>query len=279
MEKLEHNESPDVEEAAMEAGFTDSELEQISQPGDTTDNQQPEGQPADNEQQQEEEAEQQEGQEASEDDRPLTRAEIKAIEARAEQLEQQLAKVHDRAFGKIGELQQKIEALKTKTTGLSPRAKERLANEFPELAEMLFDDDGDSAAQQQSVKQPESGQQLEQPDLREELSREFEKKLLKREHKDWEQVVASGEFKTWLNTQPADVQQTFVSTWDSTYVADKLTEYKEFAKKQEEDRKEKQTKQKRLENAITPKSSNSRQRPPGYDLDEENAAMEAAFRS
>ena len=278
METLQHDESPEVEEAAMEAGFSGNELEQIAEQPAEEETTETQGDQQSDEGQQEEQQDEPEAEQV--EDKPLTRAELKAIEDRAAHLEAQLNKVHDRAFGKIGELQQKIEALRTRTTGLSPKAKERLADEFPELAEMLFDNDGDSTAQQSTPDLLKQSDQLAAPDIdtvREELSREFEKKLLTREHRDWEQVVVSGEFKTWLSKQPVEDQQTFVSTWDSSYVSGKLSEYKEFRKKQDEANKQQEQKKKRLESAITPKGGVSRNKPPGYDLDEEEAAMREAF--
>lgn len=282
MEKLTHDEPLEVEEAAMEAGFTGGDLEHIEQPHeDTTSSEQEQQQDGDYQQQEEQQqVESPEEEQAAEVEPPLTRAELKAIADRAEFLEQQLKAVHDRAFGKMGELNKKIEALRGMR--LSPKAKERLAGEFPELAEMLFDNDGEDTA----TTQPDHDQnatdishkkQLSVEAIREELSRDFEKKLLTREHRDWEQVVASKEFNDWLASKPLDVQQTFRTTWDSTYVADTLKEYKQSLQAKAEKERQKKEKTKRLENAITPRGSNNRQRPPGYDLDEEEAAMREAF--
>jgi hypothetical protein len=69
-----------------------------------------------------------------------------AIEAQ----KQEAVKTRDKMFGKIGELQQKIDTARTSVSGLSPKAKENLEQEFPELAAMLFDQSAPEPQQQQS---------------------------------------------------------------------------------------------------------------------------------
>lgn len=274
MERLQHEESPEIEDAAMSAGFGDEVT--TEQPALEPEQQQPD------EQEQVEVQAQEEEQPAQEEERPLTRAELKAIEERAAALEAQLSKVHDKAFGKIGELQQRIEAVRAKTIGLSPKAKERLSEEFPELAEMLFDggEDATQAEPEQQAKQP-TGPNAEElmerlRSEREVEKREIEKRLLRRDHPDWETVVSGNSFRSWVATLPPSEQQELANSWDADFISQKLTAYKEAERARAEQTATTTKKSnKRLENAVTPRGVS--RNAPGHDLDDEEAAMRQAF--
>lgn len=267
MEPLEHDESPDVEDAAMEAAFDGT--------APTVEPEAPEAPPEADEPESEvqEEVQPEEPQE-----QPLTRAELRAIEDRAAKLEEQLSKVHDKAFGKIGELQQRIETLRTKTTGLSPKAKERLSEEFPELAEMLFDS-GESTAQA-DPEPPRRDQSLEILERvkaeREQERKEMEKRLLRRDHPDWETVVASDGFRGWVSKLPPQEQQELANSWDADFISQKLAAFKDAEQSRKATaEKTAGSKNKRLESAIVPRGAGRGTQ--GYSVDEEEAAMREAF--
>lgn len=260
MEALEHEESPEIEDAALEAGFGG---ETIEEPEEVTATEEAEESTTEEVEPVQEQVE-----------APLTRAELQAIEARSLALEAQITRVHDKAFGKIGELQQKIEAIKTRTTGLSPRAKERLAGEFPELAEMLFDGADEPEPPQRPAQQDDVLVKIRAE--REQEKQEIERRLLKRDHRDWETVVASSTFKGWVGTLPPSEQQTLTNSWDADFVSAKLGEFKQWNAAQQAAAEEKETtKNKRLENAVTPRGV--RGKSPGHDIDDEEAAMIKAF--
>lgn len=250
IEVPEVNEVDDAaEEAAFLAGFNDTDLEP-----EPTPEPEPEPDPAPE----------------AEPAKSLTIDDLAAI---IEQQKQEAAKMRDTFFGKLGNLQQKIDSAKGSVSGISPKARERLQADFPELAEMLFD----GASDPEPVA-PEPFEYTPVEDRVEKVKQEFEMKLLARDHKDWDKVVGSQEFATWKdNVLDPMAALELENSWDSDFVSGKITEFKEWhqsqLKKQEQDKIKKQ----RLENAVTPKgiprSGNS-------DLmdDDEDAAMEAAFR-
>jgi hypothetical protein len=261
MEALQHDEQLEIEEAALDAGYGDTDLEPV-QP---TVEDQPQG-------------EQQEETTPEEVEKPLTRAEFQAMADRAASLEAQLTKVHDKAFGKIGELQQRIEQIRTAGTGLSPKAKERLSEEFPELAEMLFDGAGEVAP---PVATPDFDQIVESKVLsrQEKLQQDLERRLLTRDHRDWEQVVQADDFKGWVTNLPADEQTRLSTSWDADFISEKLTEFKSWKsernKTAEVDASKAAEKTKRLEAALQPKGVPRGQS--SYDDDDEEAAMARGF--
>lgn len=169
----------------------------------------------------------------------LTVGDLRAlIEEQAERSKQSHAKL----AGKVGELQQKIDAARQSTSGISPKARERLATDFPELAEMLFDKDA-----------PPPEPYVPAPPA-EDLEKKFELRLLKKEHKDWEQVVASTDFLGW-KTSILDKNEAAVldDSWDADFVSAKITQFKEWkAARETKVQKATQDKQSRLDAAITP---------------------------
>lgn len=183
-------------------------------------------------------------------------------------------KLRDKVFGKVGELQQKIDAVKPAAGGLSPKAAERLKAEFPELHEMLFGEADDTtvqpdhqAAQVQTVVVPA-----------EDGTKTLERRLLTRDHKDWEQVVATDEFASWrdnvLNSEDATALD---DSWDADFISQKITEFKEWRAGEAKKNTDQQTRQERLNDAITnrgiPRVSTS-----SLGDDDEEAAMLANFK-
>lgn len=201
---------------------------------------------------------------------------ITDLMAMLEDQKRESQKTVDRVFGKLGELQQRIEAAKSSVSGISPKARERLAGEFPELAEMLFDG-GEPEPQQTQQTAPTYTPPAVDTEVVESVKRDFEKKLLKRDHPDWEQVVGSPDFANWAETvlSPEDAA-TLNSTWDSDYVSGKLDEYKKWKVAQTKKTQQKQAQQNKLESAVVPRG-NPGGRTSGYSADDEEAAMLEAF--
>ena len=275
MEKETHEGSIDVEEAALEAGFTSAAIEpenEVVVPQvDVVEPSKQEKKPDDQIVATAEEAE-----------KPLTRAEMQiAIEG----LTQRLAKVHDTASGQIGNLQQKIEQIRTAGSGLSPKAKERLSADFPELADILFSGVPDApvipAAQVVKDQSPSIDIDKVVNSAKESATQAMELRLLGRDHKDWETVVVSPEFKTWTATIPVAEQQQLANSWDADFVSSKITEFKNFvqAKTQKDTALAEKNAElkKRLESAIQPRGVSSNAQ--SYNVDDEEAAMEEGFRN
>jgi hypothetical protein len=180
-------------------------------------------------------------------------------------------KLQDRLFGKIGDLQQRIDTAKTKVSGFSPKAKERMAVEFPELAQMLFENDGEPEPEQQAYTPP-----APQVDIQEIIRREVEPVKLAVMHQDWEQVVNSQEFSDWKQSQLAPkVMAELDSSWDAKVIAGHLSAFKTYRTAQQAKTATAQTKQARLDAAITPKGSPRSGSMSGSDEDEESAMMAA----
>jgi len=286
LEQARHDEDIAIEEAAFDAGFNGEEVAAVIPDGNTPDAAQ---QNANQETAEQEAARIAKAQAdaavalAAEQDKPMSRAEVQQL---AESLAAAAAsKVHDKAFGKIGELQQRIEQMKAVGARISPTAKTRLAADFPELAEMLFDGADDVTAD--TTIKPAAQQQhtLSTDDIRKaveaETTQKLERRLLTRDHSDWEQVVVTPEFKGWMAKLPPQEQQALNTTWNADLVSRKLTEFKKFRVTQSDAFKAKQAKKmelkKRLEGALTPKGVSKAVGLTPSHLTDEEAAMEKAF--
>lgn len=182
---------------------------------------------------------------------------VKELMEKVAALTQREAKV----FGTMGALKQQIDALKAQPkpsqTALKLTADKfkRLSAEFPEMAQMFADDlnealpggapSFDTAQIEQLVDQTVNSR-LEQS------SRAYEAKLLTVQHPDWKSVVASQEFAKWKETLPEDERKQLDDSWDAEFIGEKLRLHKDWKNKTVQ---QKQSNQRRLEAAITPRGS------------------------
>jgi len=192
---------------------------------------------------------------------------IEDLKAMLDSQQAENVKTRDRMFGKMGEMQQKIDSARSSVSGFSPKARERLEADFPELAEMLFDGGGEPAAEYQYEPQEDKADKDDKARQAREL------RFLGREHKDWQAVVASPEFVQWRDQILApESAMELDSTWDSEVISDRLAEFKTWkataAKKQQDNAS-------RLESAITPRGMPRGNTPSVIDQDEDDAMMEA----
>lgn len=196
-------------------------------------------------------------------------SQVKAILAKAaefDRLKEQMTLESQKMYGKFGEFQKKINQLQQQSAAGQPvkvtkDSLKRTLSDYPELAEALADDLGEI------LKSPASGFDQAQVDtlVSEKLSQEVarinqanEQKLLAFAHRDYKQVLTSDDFKIWRGTLPADVQQALDSTWDATFVADAITEFKSWKQKSVADAEAAKTRRtKRLENAVVPNGAPS----------------------
>jgi hypothetical protein len=189
----------------------------------------------------------------------------------------------DKLFGKLGDVQHKLEQARKEASGISPKARERLFTEFPEFAEILFD--GAKAPELTPDPAP-STMQMTAPPVSDEplaaddpvkLRQDYEKKLLKKDHNDWELVVTSVEFDTFKTKMlKPDEAAELDSSWDAELIGKRLTEFKTWHKAQLAAAQAEKDKQNRLTAAVTPQGI------PGTTViggteDEEEAAMMASF--
>ena len=252
-----------AEEAAFESGFNGTDL--IGQAEETPE--EPAEEPV-------AEAPQETVETPMEEAKALSVDDLKAMmEAQQQDYQRKL----DTVFGKIGNLQQKIDSAKSASTGLSAKARERLQADFPELADMLFDGEPEPATNQGGYEPPAELPPL--PDLPgiEEVEIKFERKLLTRDHKDWVEVVNSGDFVNWQNTAltPEQAAELNAST-DADYVSENITKFKAWRAAQQKKAEDNKQKQERLAGAVTPKGL-PRDSNAGYSDDDEETMMMQSY--
>lgn len=192
---------------------------------------------------------------------------VKELMDTVQTLKQREAKV----FGTIGALKQQIDALKSqpqtpqKAFSLQADGLKRLKAEFPELAELIAADLTESMQTGQAQVDPSQMTQLVEQAVSERLenkSREFEAKLLTAMHPDWRAVVKTPEFATWKQSIPEEDRDQFDNSWDAEYLSGKFSEFKDWKSKAVQ---QTQSRQNRLENAITPRGGAKLPPPPSDD--------------
>ncbi len=183
-----------------------------------------------------------------------------------EALQQELTRVHEaqeqrirQLFGKLGEVGsviQKLQAVRQQGGFKLPDGGlKRLSAEFPEMAKFLQEDLSEVLAQANPASSPDELRESMRPAIEEifsDIEQKLERRLLTKEHKDWQQVVASDLFSTWKKTVlPPNEAAELDESWDSGFIGEKLTAFKAWKATQEAAVAERQ---KRLEEAITPAS-------------------------
>jgi hypothetical protein len=205
--------------------------------------------------------------EVVEAEKPLTIEDLRAI---IDEQKQQNIQHTTKLSGQIGELKQRqtqLEAARTKAAGISPKARERLTTDFPELAAMLFDDEAEPVEEKPVVVTPVAAK----PEVDEDEAKE----ILAFDHPDWEKVVADPKFHEWAATLPPKLAKRLNETWDPAFVSGKITAYKATLVQQP---KPVQKKVVSLETAVNPRGvPRSAVAGPGAD-DEETAAFKAAYK-
>jgi hypothetical protein len=205
----------------------------------------------------------------------LPESRIKELLLKAGEVDSISARV-EKAFSRYGELNRTIQNMQQRSGGvqLNAAALKRMSGEYPELAEMLASDLNDALSGMGGASQPafdpsiiETEVQGRIADVRIGLEQDMEKRLLKREHRDWESVVSSDDFKLWrANVLPAEESERLGASWDSEFISDKLTEFKEWKSQAGAKTVTKENKQKRLESAVTPRGDAGG--PPALNEDE-----------
>lgn len=206
--------------------------------------------------------------------KPLTLDDVNAILA-TQKAEQQ--KTFDRIFGTVGDLKaraEKFEAFQSKMQGLTKKQQGRLADEFPELAAIMFEDSDEE--EPEPIRQPEHKPVVIPEPV--DTSAVFEKRLLKRDHPDWEEVVRLPEFELWRQTLDPATATELLSSSDADFISPKLTEFKAWKSGQvTQSEKTKQTKS-QLDAAVNPRGT-PRSAVAGKGAeDEEAAAFKAAYK-
>ena len=261
-----------AEEAALQAGFDGEPMEppadekQSASSTTTTTS---------------EESEESAGEKTPAQERATPEPTLAELKAEIEKLSEFRTNVEARlqqAFGKVGDINSLVRQLQqSRQSGGKPLKLDgglkRLSAEFPELAKFLQDDLSEVFQGFTGASGPSSEEigVLLAPRFQETLSevdQRVERRLLKRDHPDWEKVVGSPEFAQWKTDVLAPEQATALdNSWDADFIGSRLTEFKTW---QQARRVKQQERQRRLEEAITPASSRK-------DARQEELSEEEAF--
>lgn len=205
-------------------------------------------------------------------------SELKALLARIPEIDG-LKQRESKVFGTVGQLKQAFDGFRAQPTAqsgtpisLSADKLARLNAEFPELASLIAEDlngvilgAGQSGGMDQAAVDGIVAQKLEG------LNQTFETRLLTAMHKDWRKVVQSTEFDTWTATLPEETRSQLAESWNAEFIAEQIDAFKDA---QATATRTKQTNQRRLEAAITPRGNTAA--PPAPSEDD---AFLAGFRS
>jgi hypothetical protein len=182
-----------------------------------------------------------------------TEDEIKAFIDKAklvDDLNDRLRQTHDKAFGKLGQLEQELRNMaQTRSTAATPLTKDSFAKLAAyygddELVEALAEDlsslqlGGQSQAFDMDAVKTTLNEQLEQ--VRQELSDKFEEKLLTMAHPDWETVKDSEDFAAWQKTLSPEGQKILFDTNDGMTLVKAFNSFKDWKTKREEAEQQKQ---------------------------------------
>ena len=197
----------------------------------------------------------------------LTEDQIRVLLAKAgevdsvrESSEQRIRQV----FGKLGEvnsLVQKLQESRGSGVKLTSDSLKRMRDEFPAMAELLAEDlnealanvGGPAVVDDAAIERIVTARLAAKED---EINRRLEKRWLSQKHDDWEAVVKTPEFALWAgNVLDKETATKLQDSWDANFVASQITSFKEWRAKTT---KNQESRQKRLEAAVSPQGT----RPP-----------------
>jgi hypothetical protein len=134
----------------------------------------------------------------------------------------------DSIAGNVGGLKQQVERLQQRGgTKVTAESLKRLGAEYPALAEALAEDISE-------ILSAPAGTTLDPADV-ERRARELiaptvnklEKNILRLRHPDWEQALASDEFKAYQRTLPPEENARLMESTDGEYVGEHITTFKQ----------------------------------------------------
>jgi hypothetical protein len=187
----------------------------------------------------------------------MTEDQLKELLAKAAEVDK-LREQQNKAFGALGSLKQSIEQLRNqprpKATAVQVTKEKfaKLSQMFPEMAEALAEDlngvlTGSAPADVTHIEQAVEQRLQERLEVQ---KMEFETKLLSTTHPDWQEVRSSPDFEKWMGLLKPEYAHQLQTTWDSRFVSDAMTEFKNWKSKAVQGQAQKKS---RLEAAITPK--------------------------
>lgn len=195
---------------------------------------------------------------------------------RVDQMAAENKRLFDTAFGRLGTLQQRLEAKQDETKAGEPVeiTEDDLADlaDFPELSSGIKAALVKVAGKLRGTGQAFDPSQVETsiqqrlaPAMQSvvgDVERMIETRLLSRQHKDWREVTKSAEFAAWRQSKPSDFNAQLDNSWDADFIGEALSEFKEAqqakaaAEQAEKDKQEKsKQRQSVLGAAVTPRSA------------------------
>jgi hypothetical protein len=206
----------------------------------------------------------------------------------AEQVRQELEILREataadirKVFGKLGEVGSIVQELrKPRQAGpvkLPEGSFKRMTEEFPEMTKYLQDDLAEVLSQLGGAPAAIDADTITQalnPRFEETLSevdKRVERRLLRRDHPDWDKVTKSPEFADWkAKVLPPEEAAVLDESWDADFIGGKLTDFKAWKAAKEAKAAERQQ---RLDAAITP-THGRREVPLEEPADVEDAFLE-----
>jgi len=167
-----------------------------------------------------------------------------------DQVAQALARVSqqqstiDKLGGRIGQLMQQVEALKTQPRTAGDRQQfdlklEKLGNAFPELAELLREDlkdigagSGDAPAQAAEVFTADDVNRIVTEKLtsfQQQQERGIEVRMLSTAHPDWQDTIKTPQFALWRDNVITDGKELMESE-SASFISLRLTQFKDWVK-------------------------------------------------
>jgi hypothetical protein len=171
----------------------------------------------------------------------FTEGQIKEMFGRlnkVDQLEQFSSMTRDQVFGKIGELNRTIQQLQSQhqgIQGLNAKQLKRLSEYDPDLANSLAEDlKGLIGPAQSGPSKEEIGRFVTGyvndvvSRTVDQVSKDYEVKLLKTQHPDIGKIYRSPDFNAWMAAQDADTRRNLETSFDAGYISQKLNEFKSW---------------------------------------------------
>jgi hypothetical protein len=207
--------------------------------------------------------------------RAVTEDEWAAVLAQANlvpELRQQLDKQAGTAFGKIGGIERTLGEMRAGiTVAVSDEEIADVEQDFPAVASALRKIKGAAPTLTEDAVGNIVAQRLESQ------RQEFEKRLLARDHEDWEAVTNGAEFAKFAQSQGAEFVQGLAQAsqqYDSTRISKAISQFKAALPKSAPVTTTPNTRQQRLAAAVLPRGQGAT--PPGKSDDDE---LLAGFRS
>lgn len=172
----------------------------------------------------------------------------------------------DRAFGKLGEINRIVQSIQANTAKGEPvEIKDEDVAEWKAKHSQTYDEDfldaqlelarltaGKLSGTRVIQQSPAIDKDQLLAEAEERMARQFEMRLLAREHKDWQKTVQEQGYRNWLVQQGNDYAERISNSWDADEISESLTKYKESQKKATADA---EARKKRMAAAVTPKGT------------------------